>query len=877
MTITRAMSRSNIELRPYQQEALASIPDAGAYLIQMAVGLGKTVTFSQIPRRGRMLILSHRDELVHQPAKYFDCSFGVEQAGETSHGEEVVSASVQSLVRRLDKFKPDDFDILITDECHHAAAPTYRKIYDYFKPRLHLGFTATPNRNDGVGLQEIYQDIIFQRDLKWGIKNGYLSNIKCLRVDIGYDLRRVAIRLGDYAPEALDEAVNIEKANKAVAEAYKLYAKPPCLIFCASISHAENLAALIPDAVAVRGGEDRTQTVQDFQRGKIPCLTNCMVFTEGTDIPNINTIIMARPTKNASLYCLDEKTEILTINGWKKDIEVGEQVAAYDIKTGKIMFSPAIAKIRRLLEEDEYFCSLKGQLSDIRVTNHHRMLAAIKGRKFHGYDFIEAKQLIERGCTHHIPVAGHMDFQGVPLTDAELTFIGWVMTDGSINKYTNQIIISQSSHHIEYCKEIEQCIIDCGFKYGKHINKRTGVKWKQNGNNITWTISRGIPRGRDKHLSGWARLEPYISKDLSPLLFDMTEKQFEIMLTAIWHADGHKNCWPKTKHIGKGNKTFIERLQIMAILRGYRASVSEIKRPGLQNMWMVHIKHQDFISVSSIHTKEHVHWIKEAHSNEYCWCVQNDMGTLVTRRNGKVSILGNCQMAGRATRLYPGKDHALIIDCVGVSKKLDFCTAPSLIGLDISEVPPRNLYKVQGDLFDLPDIVMQMSDCPEAWIRNVEYVDLWALNNNYNLHGVNYFKHPDGTLTVLDIQLPPEDSLGRIEYGGELLPAQKVFDLIYETLKEDYSDKKALWDLDLVKRWGDAPATDKQKDSVKRLFPALDVNALTKLEASQILARKYSIQEPATQKQKYFLRMHGFDTANLTKREAAKMIAEIRG
>ena len=150
MTITRAMSRSNIQLRPYQKEALASIPDAGAYLIQMAVGLGKTVTFSQIPRRGRMLILSHRDELVHQPAKYFDCSFGVEQAGETSHGEEVVSASVQSLVRRLDKFKPDDFDVLVTDEAHHCVAPTYRKIYDYFKPRLNLGFTATPNRNDGV-------------------------------------------------------------------------------------------------------------------------------------------------------------------------------------------------------------------------------------------------------------------------------------------------------------------------------------------------------------------------------------------------------------------------------------------------------------------------------------------------------------------------------------------------------------------------------------------------------------------------------------------------------------------------------------------------------------------------------------------------------
>ena len=144
-----AQSRSNepkptIKLRPYQEEALASIPDAGAFLICLFTGAGKTVIMSRIPRRGRMLILSHRDELVHQPEKYFECSFGVEQGAETSHGEEVVSASVQSLARRLNKFRPDDFDVLVCDEAHHSTSPTYRKIFEYFKPRLHLGFTATP-------------------------------------------------------------------------------------------------------------------------------------------------------------------------------------------------------------------------------------------------------------------------------------------------------------------------------------------------------------------------------------------------------------------------------------------------------------------------------------------------------------------------------------------------------------------------------------------------------------------------------------------------------------------------------------------------------------------------------------------------------------
>ena len=152
---------SRFELRPYQRECIAAIPEEGRYLVYMATGLGKTVCFSQIPRRGRALILSHREELVTQPLKYYDCECGVEMAAYKSHGEEVVSASVQSLVRRLHRFKPDDFDIVISDECHHSAAPTYRKIYDYFKPRLHLGFTATPNRNDGVGLEHVFDDIVF--------------------------------------------------------------------------------------------------------------------------------------------------------------------------------------------------------------------------------------------------------------------------------------------------------------------------------------------------------------------------------------------------------------------------------------------------------------------------------------------------------------------------------------------------------------------------------------------------------------------------------------------------------------------------------------------------------------------------------------------
>ena len=98
---------SKYQLRPYQKECLNAIPESGSFLIQMATGCGKTLTFSQIPRRGNTLILSHREELVDQPVKYYDVPVGIEQANRTSNGEKVISASVQTLVNRYKKFPKD--------------------------------------------------------------------------------------------------------------------------------------------------------------------------------------------------------------------------------------------------------------------------------------------------------------------------------------------------------------------------------------------------------------------------------------------------------------------------------------------------------------------------------------------------------------------------------------------------------------------------------------------------------------------------------------------------------------------------------------------------------------------------------------------------
>lgn len=496
-----------LQLRDYQQECIELIDklETGSYLIQMATGCGKTATFTNIKRKGRILVLAHREELVTQPVKYYDCPVGIEMASQHSNGEVVVIASIMSLTHRLDKFKSDDFDLIIIDEAHHAAAKSYKKILEYFNPRLILGFTATPNRGDKVRLDDVFQKIIFQRDLKWAIKNKYLTDIYCMRVNIGYDISNVAKRMGDFAPSELEEALDTDVLNKAIAEAYNKYARGQTLIFATSVKHCEDIAKEIPGAVTVTAEtKNREELIKKFTNREIPVLVNCMIFTEGTDMPLVETVMIARPTQNSSLYT---------------------------------------------------------------------------------------------------------------------------------------------------------------------------------------------------------------------------------------------------------------------------------------------------------------------------------------------------QMVGRGLRLYPGKEKLVLIDLVGTTGKASLCTAPTLLGIDLETVPKAKQEEIQGDLFDLPEIVQNLADCPESWIRNIEIVNLWAKEQQYETHNVNWFKMPNGDM-VLQLKnrrliIPCPNELGETILNNEKVKLQEAFDSAYEYLLENYMDQKYLWDVAVVKKWGKSQATEKQKVMINRMYKNFDTTELTKSEASQILNRLF--------------------------------------
>ncbi len=201
------------------------------------------------------------------------------------------------------------------------------------------------------------------------------------------------------------------------------------------------------------------------------------------------------------------------------------------------------------------------------------------------------------------------------------------------------------------------------------------------------------------------------------------------------------------------------------------------------------------------------------------------------------------QMVGRGLRLYLGKDKLTLIDLVGTTGRANLCTAPTLLGIDMENVPKSKQDEIQGDLFDLPEFIKQIADTPESWIKNIEIVNLWAKGQAYNTHNVNWFKMPNGDLVLTlknkKLVIPAQDELGETKLYGKKMKIQEALDLAYKYICENYADEKYIWDIKQIKKWGKAKASEKQKTIIKRMCKGLDVDELTKSEASQILNRLF--------------------------------------
>lgn len=311
-----------IELRDYQQEAIDNLKKMREdgktiALLYHATGVGKTITAATDAKAvgGRTLFLVNALKLASQAKDTFakvwpEATLGEYTGSQRDVSQTVIFATVQSSSKDLAKFSPTDFDYLIVDECHHAAANTYQRIFTYFHPKFILGLTATPERSDGEDMLELFQNVAHKMDLKTAVERGVLVPIRCIRVKTNIDLTDVRINGIKYNSQDLESKLFIPERNQLIVDTYLKYVNgKKTVIFCASVDHAAEIAKLLRDngvkAETVSGRdrvEIRDKILKDYETGSTNVLCACDLLNEGWDSPHTTVLFMARPTMSKTIY-----------------------------------------------------------------------------------------------------------------------------------------------------------------------------------------------------------------------------------------------------------------------------------------------------------------------------------------------------------------------------------------------------------------------------------------------------------------------------------------------------------------------------------------------------------------------------------------------
>jgi superfamily II DNA or RNA helicase len=308
-------------LRPYQQAAVDQVRDsfrAGRRrpLLVAPTGSGKTVTFSYVTasaaaKGNRTLILVHRAELLeqcHRALNSMDVPHGLIAAGLTPERHQLTQiASVQTLIRRFDRVVAPD--LIVIDEAHHATAGAWASVLKQYPDARVLGVTATPQRLDGKGLGEVFDDLIRGPEVADLIEQNFLARpIYYAPKTVSMD--GVRTTAGDYNRADLAERMDRPTITGDAVTHYRKYCDgQPCIVFCTGIKHAEHVAAAF-NAEGYRfqvidgtlSKDERARRVLDLSSGALQGLVSVDIVSEGFDLPCVSVAILLRPTASLSLH-----------------------------------------------------------------------------------------------------------------------------------------------------------------------------------------------------------------------------------------------------------------------------------------------------------------------------------------------------------------------------------------------------------------------------------------------------------------------------------------------------------------------------------------------------------------------------------------------
>lgn len=696
---------------------------------------------------------------------------------ESMHGKPplVVSSIQTQATGRMNRFKPSEFALVIADECHHCVSESWSRVLNYYAQNPNckiLGVTATPDRADGEMLGQMFQTVADTYSITDAIDDGYLVPVKPVAIEIeGLDFSKVHTIAGDFNQGELEEAMMFEEPLHGVAHATielacglpqdtlrpllndpdrraKLSAilagriPQKCLIFCVSVAHAERMAEIldrwIPEQSVVVSGkladEDRAKYLKQFATGEKRFLCNCMIA------------------------CLDEQTEILTTDGWvgHKEISFEHKIAAWD--KGRITFDAPLAIEVRDRKPDEKMVVLETPRRSIRVTDQHRMLWKNRGTK--EYQVSLAEEIAGMQCD--LPINGEADpLEIVPeqealldrarrvqansyalrksglnfsasvaeaerridertmqyaapheLTEAECEFIGFWLGDGTRQKLKTggvEYLLWQAESCPNLCRWIDATLAVCGFDWITRMKKPR----RDGGSRVVqWSLCRGTGFGSQKR-RGVYRIEPYLDKKGSRLLWGLSKAQFAAVIRGFWMADGtlHKDAVvpkPDAWNICNTNRKLLDLLQAVGSCRGYRVNIGHTscnENRGHKTLWIMHVSCRQQHSMTT-----HRLQFEDGWKAEKVWCVKSTSGFIVTRRRGTVTVMGNtegfdCPSVEIVVMARPTKSRSLYAQMLGRGTR-----------------PADNVAHRLGELATADDRVAMIAASEKPFMRALDFV-----------------------------------------------------------------------------------------------------------------------------------------------------------
>lgn len=654
-----------VTLRPYQAELVRQTYEhwnngVRNVLAVSPTGSGKSVCISQVAfdrdnQGATQCIMAHRTELVSQMSMHV-ARRGIKhriiaptnvvrqitaEHREAFGGRSFINpdarcavAAAQTLVARLDSLRDWGKQVhnWTCDESHHHIRENlWHKATELFPNAVGLGVTATPARADGLGLGRhadgVMDAMILGPSVRQLMDEGSLTDYEIVLPQSDFHIDETAITAtGDYSRTKMRDATKESHLVGDVVTEYTRRAWGKCAIcFATDVESANEIAARFNEAgipaaslSAKTDSNVRRDMIRRLRDGKMWVLVNVDLFDEGFD-------------------CLDAETEILTPNGWKNclDAALEDECYAWNSETGAAEIVPIEKHGIRQTRDGERMLEIEGQHTSVRVTEGHRFYQ--RHVNYYRYGGMSpdvtvrtAREIFDNPKDKFaLPLCAEGSFEGVPLTDDEVRIIGWYMTDGYLDRGNALQITQVKKHQIENIRNILDRL---GWGYRERVRVvNTGYK--------PGVVAHYfyIPRRFIQHIL------PYMDKRNPPDIFNkMTKDQFKILWASMMDGNGSGCVGNHSGEIVTMHPKQADLFGAMAAVRGMATMFGTYYTQNGVKMYNMRVRDEQWMQFYQKDKRGSRFALTTPAEREIVWCVQNRLGTLITRRNGRVVVLGNC-------------------------------------------------------------------------------------------------------------------------------------------------------------------------------------------------------------------------------------------